>query len=67
MFGAVAGDNCESCLHMCNISINVYFLHDMNIFVHIQHMWFLHYYIHYSIIQWDSEESQVTYDVCRPC
>ena len=43
------------------ISLNIYFMYNINIFEHIQDMCLLHY-----IIQWDSEESQQTYEVRLP-
>ena len=36
-------------------------MYNINIFEHIQNMCLLHY----NIIQWDSEESQLTYEVLR--
>ena len=44
------------------ISLNIYFMYNINIFEHIQDMCLLHY----NIIQWDSEESQLTYEVRLP-
>ena len=38
------------------IRLNVYFMYNINIFEYIQDMCLLHY----NIIQWDSEESQLT-------
>ena len=43
-------------------SLNIYFMYNINIFEHIQDMCLLHY----NIIQWDSEESQLTYEVRLP-
>ena len=43
-------------------SLNIYFMYNINIFEHIQDMCLLHY----NIIQWDSEESQQTYEVRLP-
>ena len=47
---------------MNNLSLNIYFMYNINIFEHIQDMCLLHY----NIIQWDSEESQQTYEVRLP-
>ena len=44
------------------MSLNVYFMYNINIFEYIQDMCLLHY----NIIQWDSEESQLTYEVRLP-
>ena len=44
------------------VSLNIYFMYNINIFEHIQDMCLLHY----NIIQWDSEESQQTYEVRLP-
>ena len=43
-------------------SLNIYFMYNINIFEHIQDMCLLHY----NIIQWGSEESQLTYGVRLP-
>ena len=43
-------------------SLNVCFMPNINIFEHIQDMCLLHY----NTIQWDSEESQLTYEVRLP-
>ena len=45
-----------------SVSLNIYFMYNINIFEHIQDMCLLHY----NIIQWDSEESQQTYEVRLP-
>ena len=50
----------KTCLY--NFSLNIYFMYNINIFEHIQDMCLLHY----NIIQWDSEESQLTYEVRLP-
>ena len=42
-----------------DLSLNVYFMYNINIFEYIQDMCLLHY----NIIQWDLEESQLTYEV----
>ena len=44
------------------LSLNVYFMYNINIFEHIQDMYLLHYHI----IQWDREESQMTHEVRLP-
>ena len=44
------------------LSLNVYFMYNINIFEHIQDMCLQHY----NIIQWDGEESQMTHKVRLP-
>ena len=58
----IASVHCTITVARVFFSLNVYFMYNINIFEHIQDMCLLHY----NIIQWDSEESQLTYEVCYP-
>ena len=54
--------DCQDRRHGGHLNLNVYFMYNINIFEHVQDMCLLHY----NIIQWDSEESKLTYEVCLP-